>query len=77
MKSATIYKKVLPPIGNKCRQFCTSLVQSLYYVPDSYFRSEGVLKRDACLEVKEAYQIQKPCLGMLEASMLSYNTSCL
>jgi hypothetical protein len=22
--------QVLPPIGNKCRQFCTSLVQSLY-----------------------------------------------
>jgi hypothetical protein len=21
---------LLPPIGNKCRQFCTSLVQSLY-----------------------------------------------
>jgi hypothetical protein len=21
---------VLPPIGNNCRQFCTSLVQSLY-----------------------------------------------
>jgi hypothetical protein len=35
-------KVVLPPIGNKCRQFCTSLVQSLYYVSDSYFRSEGV-----------------------------------
>jgi hypothetical protein len=32
-----------PPIGNKCQQFCTSLVQSLYYVPDSYFWSEGVL----------------------------------
>jgi hypothetical protein len=25
------YKKLLlPPIGNNCRQFCTSLVQSLY-----------------------------------------------
>jgi hypothetical protein len=35
-------KELLPPIGNKCRQFCISLVQSLYYVPDSYFRSEGV-----------------------------------
>jgi hypothetical protein len=35
--------KVLPLIGNKYRQFCTSLVQSLYYVPDSYFRSEGVI----------------------------------
>jgi hypothetical protein len=34
---------LLPPIGNKCRQFCTGLVQSLYYVPDSYFRSQGVL----------------------------------
>jgi hypothetical protein len=33
---------LLPPIGNKCQQFCTSLVQSLYYVPDSYFRSEGI-----------------------------------
>jgi hypothetical protein len=36
-------KIVLPPIRNKCRQFCTSLVQSLYYIPDSYFRSEGVV----------------------------------
>jgi hypothetical protein len=34
---------LLPPIGNKCRQFCTSLVQNLYYVSDSYLRSEGVL----------------------------------
>jgi hypothetical protein len=34
---------VLPPIGNKCRQFCTSLVQNLYYILDSYFRSEGVV----------------------------------
>jgi hypothetical protein len=25
-----IASEVLPPIGNKCRQFCTSLVQSLY-----------------------------------------------
>jgi hypothetical protein len=35
-------KLLLPPIGNNCRQFYTNLVQSLYYVPDSYFRSEGV-----------------------------------
>jgi hypothetical protein len=33
---------VLPPIGNQCRQFCTSLLQNLYYVPDSYFWSEEV-----------------------------------
>jgi hypothetical protein len=35
-------KIILPPIGNKCRQFCTSLIQNLYYVFDSYFWSEGV-----------------------------------
>jgi hypothetical protein len=37
------YILVLPPIGNKCRQLCTNLVQSLYYVSDSYFRSEGIV----------------------------------
>jgi hypothetical protein len=33
---------ILPPIGNKCQRFCTSFVQSLYYIPDSYFQSKGV-----------------------------------
>jgi hypothetical protein len=36
-------KLVLPLIRNKCRRFCTSLVQSLYSVSDTYFRSEGVI----------------------------------
>jgi hypothetical protein len=33
---------LLPPIGNNCRRFCTNLVQNVYLVTDSYFRSEGV-----------------------------------
>jgi hypothetical protein len=44
-------RNVLPPIGNKYRQFYTSLVQSLYYVPDSYFWSEGVEKIYHSLEL--------------------------
>jgi hypothetical protein len=37
MLHAKIYYNLLPLIGNNSPQFCTSLV------PDSYFRSEGVL----------------------------------
>jgi hypothetical protein len=29
-KYANFYYKILPPIRNNCRQFCTSLIQSLY-----------------------------------------------
>jgi hypothetical protein len=40
---------LLPPIENNCRQFCTGLVQNLYWVRDSYFRSEGFpLARCCC-----------------------------
>jgi hypothetical protein len=49
--------KVLPPIGNNCRQFCTSLVQSLYYVPDSYFHSEGVPDRPTVASGPQPYTL--------------------
>ena len=36
---------VLPPIHKNCRSFCTKLVQTLYYVGDTFYGSEGINKR--------------------------------
>jgi hypothetical protein len=51
LRSCFEEKHILPPIENKCRQFCTSLVQSLYYIPDSYFRSERVVNSSLFMSI--------------------------